>query len=76
MVLETTRRKRGKQLLRLQHCKGAGLSQSCNVLFPAGSEQCKSLAESAESAFSKVLLRLLLTRVTEPRKYYYKRLEV
>lgn len=33
MVLETTRRKRGKQLLRLQHCKGAGLSQSCNVPF-------------------------------------------
>ena len=22
-----------KELLRLQHCKGAGLSQSCNVLF-------------------------------------------
>ena len=55
MVLETTRRKRGKELLRLQHCKGTELSQSCNVLFPAGSEQCKSLAECAESAFSKSL---------------------
>ena len=33
MVLETTGGKRGNQLLRLQHCKGAGVMQSCNVPF-------------------------------------------
>ncbi len=33
MVLGTFRRKRSRQLLRLQHCKGLGQVQSCNVLF-------------------------------------------
>ena len=33
MVLETTGGKIGKELLRLQHCKGAGHMQSCNVPF-------------------------------------------
>ena len=33
MVLGATGGKRGNQLLRLQHCKGTGHMQSCNVPF-------------------------------------------
>lgn len=33
MVLGATGGKRGNQLLRLQHCKGMGHMQSCNVPF-------------------------------------------
>ena len=33
MVLGTTGGTRGNQLLRMQHCKGTGLMQSCNVPF-------------------------------------------